>query len=414
MGATYKGRSQAIHVGGSGAANQFLGAHGFRLTVPGDQVVANGATATVSFSTDAIADTDDYWDAAAPDQVTIPAGLGGVYLFGADGFVPTYSAGLTFEVVVDSGDGEAPDRYPAAVAPLIHTLPPRSENAMAGFYRVCPGAVVRVEVTNGTGGSRTISNGSFTAVLQIPGSCAELPSVLQHAVVRGDQTSYPVLPNPVGAGDLLVYAVGRADAAVDAAMSSPGWTLAGSIYNVAYGCDGGPPKDYGRVWWKIADGSEVNSDFRDASTGFQPFARFVAEFVSPTGWQDDPLDVVAAIGPGGPGYCGINISGTITPTAGIENALLFAFIMDTNQNTPADSGLTNFDPAWTPLDQRSAQGTPGPEGAGHPYCGNAYRAVNTSGSYTITADVVGGYGAAWGACGWSLVMASFKPKPAGG
>lgn len=168
MPPTYQGRSQAIHVGGSGAALDETAAHGWRCSIMGTQVIADGATAVIELSTNIIADTDGYWDPINPDQVVIPGGLGGVYIFGGDLFTPSYLAGLHMEIKVDEdGDGEDPIDY-IGDGDLIHTRTPRSTNPLTGFYRVKEGGIITIEVTNNTGGSRTLQKGSFTGVLLIP------------------------------------------------------------------------------------------------------------------------------------------------------------------------------------------------------------------------------------------------------
>lgn len=161
-----KGRSQIYRAGGDGGRGA-RGAHGWRVSVPGDQVVAAGATETLELSTNVIADTDAYWNAVAPDRIRIPEDLGGVYLLGADGHTPSYLSGLIFAVVVDAGDGEDPVLYDTDGA-LIHTRTPRSENAMAGFYKLLGGALIHFTVQNTTGGSVTIEKGSITGFLILP------------------------------------------------------------------------------------------------------------------------------------------------------------------------------------------------------------------------------------------------------
>lgn len=228
--ATYKGRSQAIHVGGSGAANEDLGGHGWRLSVPGTQTVGAGATAVVTFSTDALVDTDHYWHSGQADQVSIPVALGGLYVFGADAFDPAHDKDLLFELVVLSGDFEAPALYGTAGS-LIHTAPPKSENAMAGFYKLQGGAVIQLKVTNNTGGSVTLEQGSFSGVLLIPFranlNCDASPTPVflqvKHAIVHGAGSITVTLDNPPQKGSALVACLVTSDQTDDASNWPDGW-----------------------------------------------------------------------------------------------------------------------------------------------------------------------------------------------
>jgi hypothetical protein len=157
---TYKGRSQAIHVGGSGAALVATGPHGWRLSVPGTQVIGAGTSATVIFDA-VVQDTNHYWDAVAATKVRVPAGLGGTYVFGADGFIPAYNpVGLLFEVIIESGDAED--------VPALHTHPPVGLTPMGSFNKLAALAILHLKVTNLTGSSITLTEGSFTGVLLLP------------------------------------------------------------------------------------------------------------------------------------------------------------------------------------------------------------------------------------------------------
>lgn len=151
-----------------------------------------------------------------------------------------------------------------------------------------------------------------------------------------------ILGAPVTAGSLLVYAAAHQDDYPGPPILTGTWTLVESVTANSASTSG-----FGRVWWKIATGTE-GAQFNVLPADEKSRAAWIAEYS--TGDCTASVDTTTSDldNPGGGGYgFAFTGSGTITPAAGPK--LLLAFFVASNGQTPAVAPWTNLSPGWTSL-----------------------------------------------------------------